>query len=171
MTHVKEKPTVEETSASSVAQIVPNGDHTSNNIVEKCSSLAGGQDKSIYISSDRTGLTGSSDQSDRSETRKSVVQKIGPSRPLRSFWINTRRCLNKDKAINWKANKEGILHHQDQEIINGHRIGLHHLFRRCMCHGTRVQVYPIIIHGFGILLGCHIMTINLILMPYQEAMI
>ena len=59
-----DKPTVEETSASSVAQIVPNGDYTSNNIVEQCSNSAGGQDKSIYIGSDRTGLTGSSDRSE-----------------------------------------------------------------------------------------------------------
>jgi len=71
LTQDKEKPTVEETSASSVAQIVPNGDHTSNNIVEQCSSSAGGQDKSIYIVSDRTGLTGLSDRSDRSEPGKS----------------------------------------------------------------------------------------------------
>jgi len=71
LTQDKEKPTVEETSASSVAQIIPNGDHTSNNIVEQCSSSAGGQDKSIYIGSDRTGLTGSSDRSDRSEPGKS----------------------------------------------------------------------------------------------------
>jgi len=100
-----------------------------------------------------------------------VVQKIGPSRPLKSFWINTRRYLTKNKAINWKANEKGILHHQDQESINGHRIGLHHLFRRCMYHGMHIQVYPIIIHGFGIILGCHVMIINLILMPYQGAMI
>ena len=97
-----------------------------------------------------------------------AVQKIGPSQPLRCFWINTR-CLNKYKTINWKANKEGILHHQDQESINGHCIGTHHLFRRCMCHGMRIQIYPIIIHGLVIILGCHIMTISFML--YQGAMI
>ena len=75
LTQDKEKPTVEETSASSVAQIVPNGDHTSNNIIEQCSSSAGGQDKSIYIGSDRTGLTGLSDHSDRSEPGKFGVAK------------------------------------------------------------------------------------------------
>ena len=40
-------------------------------MAEQQSSLAGGQDKSIYIGSDRTGLTGSSDRSDRSEPVKS----------------------------------------------------------------------------------------------------
>ena len=39
----KEKLTVEETSASSVAQIVPNEDHTSNDIAEKSSNSAGGK--------------------------------------------------------------------------------------------------------------------------------
>ena len=37
-----EKPTVEETSTSFVAQIVPNGDHTSNDIAEQRSNSAGG---------------------------------------------------------------------------------------------------------------------------------
>ena len=57
-----------------IAQLVklsPNDDHDSNNIVEQCSSLAGGQDKSNHIGSDRIGLTGSSDRSDRYEPRKS----------------------------------------------------------------------------------------------------
>ena len=116
----KEKPVVEEQSDRSISKIVPNDDPDSNNVVEQCSSSAGGQDKSNHIGSDRTGLTGLN-------LGSLVVQKIGPSRPLRSFWINIRRCLNKNKAINWKANKEGILHHKDQESINGHHIGLHHL--------------------------------------------
>ena len=68
MTLDKEKP-VE--SDSSIGKIVPNDVHDSNNIVEQCSSSAGGQDKSIYIGSDRTVLTGSSDRSDRSEPEKS----------------------------------------------------------------------------------------------------
>ena len=71
MTQDKEKPTVEETSASSVAQIVPNGDHTSNDIAEQCSNSARRQEKSNHVGSDRTGLTGSSDRSDRSEPGKS----------------------------------------------------------------------------------------------------
>ena len=97
--------------------------------------------------------------------RNLVVQKIEPSRPLRSVWINTRRYLN--KAINWKANEEGIHHHQDQESINGHRIGLHHSSRRCTYHGLHIQVC--LIQGLVIILGCHIMTINFML--YQGAMI
>jgi len=67
----KEKLVVEEQSDSSISKIVPNDDPDSNNVVEQCSSSAGGQDKSNHIGSDRTDLTGSSDQSDRSETRKS----------------------------------------------------------------------------------------------------
>ena len=43
LTQDKEKPTVEETSASSVAQIVPNEDHNSNDIVEQRSNSAGGK--------------------------------------------------------------------------------------------------------------------------------
>ena len=81
--------------------------------------------------------------------------------------INTRKYLNKNKAINWKANEEGIFHHQDKKSINGHRIGLHHSSRRCMYHGLHIQVR--LIHGLVIILGCHIMTISF--MFYQGAMI
>ena len=112
-----------------------------------------GASKSNHIGSNKTDLT----------------KKIRPSQSLRSFWINTRRYLNKNKAINWKANEEEIIHHQDQESINGHRIGLHHLFCGCMCHWMHIQVYSIIIHGLVIILGCHIMTISFML--YQGAMI
>ena len=70
MTLDKEKPVVEEQSDSSISKIVPNNNHDSNNVVEQCSSSAGGQDKSNHIGSYRTGLTGSSDRSDRSEPRK-----------------------------------------------------------------------------------------------------
>ena len=52
-------------------QCPPNDYPDSNNIVEQCSSSAGGRDKSNHISSDRTGLTGSSDRSDQSEPGKS----------------------------------------------------------------------------------------------------
>ena len=113
-----------------------------------------GQDKSNPIGFGRTGLTGLN-------LGSLVVQKIGPSRPLRSFWINTRRYLNKKKAINCKSNEEGIFHHQDQKSINGHRIGLHHLSRRCTYHGLHIQVC--LIHGLVIILGCHIMTISFML--------
>ena len=64
MTLDKEKPVVDEQSDSSISKIVPNDDHDSNNIVEQCSSSAGGQDKGNHIGSDRTGLTGSSDWSE-----------------------------------------------------------------------------------------------------------
>ena len=67
----KEKPVVEEQSDSLISKIVPNDDHDSNNVVEQCSSSAGGQDKSNHIGSDKTGLTGSSDRSDQSEPGKS----------------------------------------------------------------------------------------------------
>ena len=67
----KEKPVVEEQSDSSISKIVPNDDPDSNNVVEQCSSSAGGQDKSNHIGSDRTVLTGLSNRSDRSELKKS----------------------------------------------------------------------------------------------------
>ena len=73
----------------------------------------------------------------------------------------------KNKAINWKANEEGFLHHQDQESIIDHLIGLHHLSRRCTHHGLHIQVC--LICGLIIILGCHIMTISFML--YQGAMI
>ena len=58
MTQDKEKPTVEETSASSVAQIIPNGDNASNDIAEQRSSSAGGQEQKRSSRSAKTGLTG-----------------------------------------------------------------------------------------------------------------
>ena len=66
-----------------------------------------------------------------------------------------------------EANKEEILHHQDQESINGHRIGLHHSSRRCTYHGLHIQVC--LIHDLIIILGCHIMIISFML--YQGDMI
>ena len=48
----KEKPVVEEQSDSSISKIAPNDNHDSNNVVEQCSSSAGGQDKSNHIGSD-----------------------------------------------------------------------------------------------------------------------
>ena len=39
----KEKPVIEEQSESSISKIVPNDDHDSNNVVEQCSSSAGGK--------------------------------------------------------------------------------------------------------------------------------
>ena len=58
LTHVKEKPTVEETSASSIDQIVPNSNPASNNMAEQWSSLAGGQDDLKATGTKETGLTG-----------------------------------------------------------------------------------------------------------------
>ena len=58
LTQDKEKLTVEEISASSVDQIVPNGDHTSKDIAEQRSSSAGGQDDLKVTGSKRTSLTG-----------------------------------------------------------------------------------------------------------------
>ena len=75
MTLDEENSVVQEQSDSSISKIVPNDNHDSNNVVEQCSSSAGGQDKSNHIGSDRTGLTGLSDRSDRSEPRKSGSAK------------------------------------------------------------------------------------------------
>ena len=98
----KEKPVVEEQSDSSISKIVPNDDHDSNNVVEQFSSSAGRQDKSNHIGSDRTGLTDLN-------LRNLVVQKIGPSRPLRSFWINTRRYLRKKQSIQLEGKRMSFL--------------------------------------------------------------
>jgi len=54
----KEKPIVEEISASFVDQFIPNTDHTSKNIAEQKLSLAGCQDDLKVTGSDGTGLTG-----------------------------------------------------------------------------------------------------------------
>ena len=54
----KEKPIVEEISASFVDQFIPNTDHTSKNIAEQKSSSAGWQDDLKVTGSDGTGLTG-----------------------------------------------------------------------------------------------------------------
>ena len=54
----KEKPIVEEISASFVDQFIPNTDHTSKNIVEQKSSSAGGQDDLKVTGSEGTSLTG-----------------------------------------------------------------------------------------------------------------
>ena len=59
LTHVKEKPTVEETSASSIDQIVPISNPASNNMAEQRSSSAGGQDKKKETDCKLTGQTGS----------------------------------------------------------------------------------------------------------------
>jgi hypothetical protein len=40
-----------------------------------------------------------------------------------------------------------------------------------MCHGLHIKVYLILIHGFGIILGCHVMNMNILLMLHKGAMI
>ena len=98
MTLDKEKPVVEEQSVNSIDAIVLHDDHGSNNIVEQCSSSAGGQGKSIYIGSDRTGLTGSSD---RSEPGKSggAKNRIKPT---------FEELLDKYKKISAQKTKHSI---------------------------------------------------------------
>ena len=58
MTQDKEKPTVEETSASSIDKIAPDIEHVSNDMAEQHSSLAGEQDKKEKTGDKPTGLTG-----------------------------------------------------------------------------------------------------------------
>ena len=73
----KEKPTVEQTSASSIDQIVPNSNPASNNLAEQRSSLAGGQGKKKKADSKSSGLTGApskSENSSRSKTRPSFKE-------------------------------------------------------------------------------------------------
>ena len=59
LTQDKEKPIVEEISASSVDKIVPDIEHVSNDMAEQQSSSAGGQDKKKNIGDNSTGLTSS----------------------------------------------------------------------------------------------------------------
>jgi len=54
----KEKPIVEQTSASSIDQIVPNCNPASNNLAEQRPSLAGGQGKKKKADTKSSGLTG-----------------------------------------------------------------------------------------------------------------
>ena len=54
----KEKSTVEETSASSIDQIIPNSNPASNNMAKQWSSSAGGQDDLRVTGSEGTDLTG-----------------------------------------------------------------------------------------------------------------
>ena len=60
LTQDKEKPTIEETSASSIDKIAPDIEHISNNMAEQQSSPAGGQDKKKETGSKLTGRTDSS---------------------------------------------------------------------------------------------------------------
>ena len=63
--------------------------------------------------------------------------------------------------------------HEQRKInnIGDHLIGIHCLFRQCMCHGVYIQVYPILVHGLIMILGWYIMTINILLMLYRGVMI
>ena len=56
---LKKKSTVEETSASSIDQIIPNSNPASNNMAEQWSSSARGQVKKKEIGNKLTGQTGS----------------------------------------------------------------------------------------------------------------
>ena len=94
----KEKPVVEEQSVNSIDEIVLHDDHGSNNIVEQCSSSAGGQDKSIYIGSDRTGLTSSSDQSEPGKSG-GAKNRIKPT---------FEELLDKYKKISAQKTKQSI---------------------------------------------------------------
>ena len=79
MTHVKQKPTIEETSVSCIDQIVPNSNPASNNLAEQRSSLAEGQGKKKKADSKSSGLTGApskSENSSRSKTRPSFKELL-----------------------------------------------------------------------------------------------
>jgi len=95
----KEKPIVEEQSDSSISKIVPNDDRDSNSIVEQCSSLAGGQDKSNHIGYDRTVLTGLSDRSDWSEPGKSGGAK-NRTKPTFEELLDKYKKMSEQKQSN-----------------------------------------------------------------------
>jgi len=95
----KEKPVVEEQSDSSISKIVPNDDPDSNNVVEQCSSSAGGQDKSNHIGSNRTVLTGLSNRSDRSELKKSGGAK-NRTKPTFEELLDKYKKISEQKQSN-----------------------------------------------------------------------
>ena len=77
LTQDKEKPTVKETSASSINKIVPDIEHISNDMAEQHSSSAGEQDKKektgdkpTGLTGTQTGLTGASSESESSSKSK-----------------------------------------------------------------------------------------------------
>ena len=59
LTQDEEKPTIEETSASSIDKIAPDIEHVTNVMAEQLSSSAGRQDKKEKTGNKPTGLTGS----------------------------------------------------------------------------------------------------------------
>jgi hypothetical protein len=81
LTQDKEKPTFEETSASSIDKIVPNIEHVSNDMAEEQSSSAGGQDKKGKTSNKPTSLTGTQTRltSASSESESSSKSNMRPS--------------------------------------------------------------------------------------------
>ena len=81
LTQDKEKPTVKETSASSIDKIVPDLEHVSNDMAEQQSSSAGGQDKKQKTGDMPTGLTGTQTSlaGASNESESSSKNKIRPS--------------------------------------------------------------------------------------------
>ena len=102
MTLDKEKPVVEEQSDSSISKIVHNDDSDSNNVVEQCSSSAGGQDKSNHIGSDRTGLTS---LSNRSELKKSGGAK-NRTKPTFEELLDKYKKISEQKQSNQLEGKQ-----------------------------------------------------------------
>ena len=78
----KEKPIVEETSVSSVDQIVPHGNKISKNITEQKSRSAGGKDDLKVTSSEGTDLTG---------------DQTGLTLSCQKFWQNSRCHTKKQR--------------------------------------------------------------------------
>jgi hypothetical protein len=86
LTQDKEKPTIEETSASSIEKIIPNLKYVSNDMAEQQSTSAGGQDKKkkacdkpTGLTSTPIGLTGMSSElesSSKSKTRPSFKELL-----------------------------------------------------------------------------------------------
>ena len=81
LTQDKEKPTVKETSASSIDKIVPDIEYVSNDMAEQQSSSAGGQDKKEKTDDKPTGLTGTQTglTGASSESESSSKSKMRPS--------------------------------------------------------------------------------------------
>ena len=75
LTLEKEKPIIEETSASSIDQITSDVEHASNDIAEQQLSSAGGQEQKKGARSAQTGLTGHSGSSGKNSRNNKEKEK------------------------------------------------------------------------------------------------
>jgi hypothetical protein len=56
----------------------------------------------------------------------------------------------------------------DIRIIGDHIINYHHSTRQCMDKGIHIQACLLVFHGFGIVLGCTMMSLYILLGLFQN---